>query len=231
MVGMENIAYLCASTLDPVHRKAAEEQLNQMRKIINFGPMLLEHVRDGKAELPSRTAAVVYLKNYISHHWEDVTEGETQKARERGEPIPFNIHEQDRSILRDKILETVIDSPEVLRVQLAMALETICKADFPGRWSDIVQRVNLVLASPQHELWYGALIALYRLIHAFEYRVSDDRSAIGECPKAVLAPLSGATRLCLSLLAGADSTTLSTILRILLNRQRINKIFFRLFCR
>lgn len=150
---LQNLAALFKSTLDPGSREGAEKQLNSMRKIINFGPLIIQHITNQSSDLPSRQAAAIYLKNYITNHWDDPTEADRQKAVERGESPPFSIHEQDRAVLRDQILEAVIESPEVLRSQMGVALEYVCKTDFPEKWTNIVQRVNFCLHSPQHELW------------------------------------------------------------------------------
>ncbi|XP_055346822.1 importin-8-like [Paramacrobiotus metropolitanus] len=179
---LQNLANLFAATLDPASRSAAEQQLESMKKVISFGPLILQHIRS-HGDLPSRQAAAIYLKNYISHNWDDPTEIQIERAREKGEPAPFSIHEQDRAVLRDGVLEATIECAEVLRTQMAVSLETICKSDFPDKWTTIVQRVNFCLHSPQHELWYGALIALYHLVRAFEYKTNEECKAIDEAMK------------------------------------------------
>ncbi|OQV13902.1 Importin-8 [Hypsibius exemplaris] len=178
-----SLAALFSATLDPNHREAAEKKLNSLRKIINFGPLVLQHASNPQADQASRTAAAIFLKNYIVHQWDDVTEHDIKKAQEKGEGMPFAIHEQDKAVLREQLLEAVIDSPEVVRAQLAVALESVLKADFPEKYTNIVQRVRFCLESQQHQTWYGALMALYRLVHAFEYRPADDRIPLDEAVK------------------------------------------------
>lgn len=155
MVGMDlqSLALIFKATLEPASREAAEKQLTSVRKIINFGPLIAQVVANPSIDNPSRQAAAIHLKNLIQNDWDDPTEADRQKALDKGEPIPFSIHEQDRTTLRDQVLELVIESPEVLRAQMAVALENICKSDFPDKWTNVVQRVNFCLHSPQHELW------------------------------------------------------------------------------
>lgn len=47
----------------------------------------------------------IYLKNLIYQSW---------TARE-GEPNKFTVHEQDRAIVRDTILDVIVQVPELLR--------------------------------------------------------------------------------------------------------------------
>ena len=41
--------------------------------------------------------------------WQD------REAEEVNEPLPFNIHEQDRVVIRNNIIEAVIHSPDAVR--------------------------------------------------------------------------------------------------------------------
>ncbi|CAM1154626.1 Uncharacterised protein g11320, partial [Pycnogonum litorale] len=44
---------------------------------------------------------VIYFKNMILPYWEE-------KEAKRGEAVPFNIHEQDRAMIRDAIVDAVV---------------------------------------------------------------------------------------------------------------------------
>ncbi|KAG5830559.1 hypothetical protein ANANG_G00311990 [Anguilla anguilla] len=50
-------------TIDPSLRIAAESELNQSYKIINFAPTLLQIIVSDQVEFPVRQAAAIYLKN------------------------------------------------------------------------------------------------------------------------------------------------------------------------
>ena len=68
----QSLAVLFSATLDAGNREAAEKKLDSMRKIINFGPLILQHAASNSADPASKTAAAIYLKNYIVHQWEEV---------------------------------------------------------------------------------------------------------------------------------------------------------------
>ncbi|CAG5081080.1 Similar to Ipo7: Importin-7 (Mus musculus) [Cotesia congregata] len=118
------------ATIDPAQQKDAEDQLNQIHKIIGFAPTLLQVIMSGEVEMPVRQAGVIYLKNLIVSNWAD-------REPENG-VAPFNIHEQDRAMIRDSIVDAVVHAPELIRIQLAMCISNIVKHDFPARWTQIL---------------------------------------------------------------------------------------------
>ncbi|VVC86128.1 unnamed protein product [Leptidea sinapis] len=169
---------LCA-TIDPNQRAQAEEQLLQIHKIIGFAPSLLQVVMLNEVAKPVRQAGVVYLKNMITSGWQ-------AKEVEEGEPIPFSIHEQDRAMIRDMIVDAIIQSPDIIRVQLCVCLKTIIKHDFPGRWTQIVDKIHIYLQNPEPNNWMGALLCLYQLIKAFEFHAADKRVPLNEAMNLLL---------------------------------------------
>ncbi|XP_076023585.1 importin-8 isoform X2 [Genypterus blacodes] len=159
-------------TIDPSLRIAAENELNQSYKIINFAPTLLQIIVSEQVEFPVRQAAAIYLKNMVSQYWQD-------REPSLGEVVfPFNIHENDRQQIRDHILEGIIRCPESIRAQLTMCLRAIIKHDFPGRWTAIVDKIGVYLQSQNSGSWYGSLLALYQLAKTYEYRKADEREPL-----------------------------------------------------
>uniref|UniRef100_A0A3P8RUX2 Importin 8 n=1 Tax=Amphiprion percula TaxID=161767 RepID=A0A3P8RUX2_AMPPE len=156
-------------TIDPNLRIAAENELNQSYKIINFAPTLLQIIVSEQVEFPVRQAAAIYLKNMVSQYWQD-------REPSVGEVVfPFNIHENDRQQIRDHIVEGIIRCPDA---QLTMCLRAIIKHDFPGRWTAIVDKIGMYLQSQNSGSWYGSLLALYQLVKTYEYRKADEREPL-----------------------------------------------------
>uniref|UniRef100_A0A1A8RM90 Importin 8 n=1 Tax=Nothobranchius rachovii TaxID=451742 RepID=A0A1A8RM90_9TELE len=159
-------------TIDPNLRIAAEQELNQSYKIINFAPTLLHIIVSEQVEFPVRQAAAIYLKNMVSQYWQD-------REPSVGEVVfPFNIHENDRQQIRDHIVEAIIRCPESIRAQLTVCLRAIIKHDFPGRWTAIIDKINMYLQSQSSGSWYGSLLALYQLAKTYEYRKADEREPL-----------------------------------------------------
>uniref|UniRef100_A0AAR2IVC8 Importin N-terminal domain-containing protein n=1 Tax=Pygocentrus nattereri TaxID=42514 RepID=A0AAR2IVC8_PYGNA len=159
-------------TIDPNLRIAAENELNQSYKIINFAPTLLQIIVSDQVEFPVRQAAAIYLKNMVSQYWQD-------REPSLGEVVfPFNIHENDRGQIRENMVEAIIQCPESIRAQLTVCLRTIIKHDFPGRWTGIVDKISLYLQSQNSGSWYGSLLALYQLVKTYEFRKAEERAPL-----------------------------------------------------
>ncbi|KAJ8402449.1 hypothetical protein AAFF_G00369380 [Aldrovandia affinis] len=159
-------------TIDPSLRIAAENELNQSYKIINFAPTLLQIIVSDQVEFPVRQAAAIYLKNMVSQYWQD------REPSLGAAVFPFNIHENDRQQIRDNIVEGIIQSPESVRAQLTVCLRAIIKHDFPGRWTAIVDKIGLYLQSQNTASWYGSLLALYQLVKTYEYKKVEERDPL-----------------------------------------------------
>ncbi|KAL6460272.1 hypothetical protein MHYP_G00320310 [Metynnis hypsauchen] len=159
-------------TIDPNLRIAAETELNQSYKIINFAPTLLQIIVSDQVEFPVRQAAAIYLKNMVSQYWQD-------REPSLGEVVfPFNIHENDRGQIRENMVEAIIQCPESIRAQLTVCLRAIIKHDFPGRWTGIVDKISLYLQSQNSGSWYGSLLALYQLVKTYEFRKAEERAPL-----------------------------------------------------
>ncbi|XP_062837195.1 importin-8 isoform X2 [Anolis carolinensis] len=159
-------------TIDPKLRLAAENELNQSYKIINFAPSLLQIIVSDQVEFPVRQAAAIYLKNMVTQYWPD-------REPPPGEVIfPFNIHENDRQQIRDNIVEGIIRSPDLVRAQLTMCLRFIIKHDFPGHWTAVVDKIGYYLQSPNSGNWLGSLLCLYQLVKTYEYKKAEERDPL-----------------------------------------------------
>lgn len=199
-------------TIDPSLRLAAENELNQSYKIINFAPTLLQIIVSEQVEFPVRQAAAIYLKNMVTQYWQD-------REPALGEVIfPFNIHENDRQQIREHIIEGIIRCPESIRAQLTMCLRAIIRHDFPGRWPGVVDKLQMFLRAQNSSGWYGALLALYQLVKTYEYRKAEER-----------APLLAAMELFLPRVQQLMAQLMpdSTIFSVLIQKQ-VLKIFYSL---
>lgn len=169
---LNRIIQALKGTIDPKLRIAAENELNQSYKIINFAPSLLRIIVSDHVEFPVRQAAAIYLKNMVTQYWPD-------REPPPGEAIfPFNIHENDRQQIRDNIVEGIIRSPDLVRVQLTMCLRVIIKHDFPGHWPAVVDKIDYYLQSQNSGSWLGSLLCLYQLVKTYEYKKAEEREPL-----------------------------------------------------
>ncbi|XP_020033722.1 importin-8 isoform X1 [Castor canadensis] len=169
---LNRIIQALKGTIDPKLRIAAENELNQSYKIINFAPSLLWIIVSDHVEFPVRQAAAIYLKNMVTQYWPD-------REPPPGEAMfPFNIHENDRQQIRDNIVEGIIRSPDLVRVQLTVCLRVIIKHDFPGHWPAVVDKIDYYLQSQNSGSWLGSLLCLYQLVRTYEYKKAEEREPL-----------------------------------------------------
>lgn len=90
----------------------------------------------GECDMPVRQAGAIYLKNLISQSWQD-------REPEPGEAQVFALHEQDRALIREQIVDAVVHAPDLIRTQLCTCVNNMVKHDFPGRWTQIVDKVSV----------------------------------------------------------------------------------------
>uniref|UniRef100_A0A9J8C0H9 Importin 8 n=1 Tax=Cyprinus carpio carpio TaxID=630221 RepID=A0A9J8C0H9_CYPCA len=137
-------------------------------------PTLLQIIVSDQVEFPVRQAGktAIYLKNMVSQYWQD-------REPSLGEVVfPFNIHENDRGQIRENMVEAIIRCPESIRAQLTVCLRAIIKHDFPGRWTGVVDKINLYLQSQNSGSWYGSLLALYQLVKNYEFKKAEERDPL-----------------------------------------------------
>ena len=87
-----------------------------------------------------------------------------QKDYEPHEEVPFSIHEQDRALIRDSLVDACVRSPDAIRIQLGICVSMIVKHDFPAKWPQVVDKIHVYLMTPEATGWPGALLALYQLV-------------------------------------------------------------------
>lgn len=125
-------------------------------------------------EMPVRQSAAIYLKNFITKSWlERDIDGNVPQ-------IEFSIHEQDRAMVRECIVEAIIHAPEPIRLQIATCIFHIIKCDYPGRWPQIVPNIGRHLENSDYNGWSGALLCLYQLVKNYEYKKADERGPLNE---------------------------------------------------
>lgn len=140
----------------------------------------MQIVMEANVELPVRQAAAVFFKNEVVNYW-------YEKEGKNGQ-IEYSIHEQDKELIRNSIIEAIALSPPLIRNSLGMSLSSIIKNDFPGKWPAIVEKIALFLQSADPNKWYGGLAAFHYLAKNYEYKNNTERAPFLEAMK-ILHPL------------------------------------------
>ena len=136
------LAILLQQTLEKTTRENAEAELERIKKIIGFCPGLLQVVMSGNYDQAVRQAGVIYFKNLVSTSWVVKEVNETSPIPIAIENISFSVHEQDKALIRESIVQAAVMAPEVIRIQLAVCICMIIKHDFPHRWPEVVQKIR-----------------------------------------------------------------------------------------
>ncbi|XP_012566342.1 importin-7 isoform X1 [Hydra vulgaris] len=168
------ITSLFQHTLDPSPdtRAQAEAQLQEFSRCPGFLPVILQMVMSSDIHISIRQAAVIYLKNMTGKFWRDRDINQIH-----GEQL-FVIPDADKSFIRDKIVESVIEASELIRIQLTVSVYEILSCDFPEKWPDICHKLNTYLTSDIRSTWLGALLVLYQIVKKYEYKKQEDRGPI-----------------------------------------------------
>lgn len=135
---------------------------------------------ENNIELPVRQAAAVYFKNEVSSYWQE-------KESKNGQ-LEYSIHEQDKDLIRNSIIEAISLSPTLIRTNLSLALSTIIKCDFPSKWPGVVDKIVSFLQSTEPSKWFGALTAFHYLSKSYEYKNNTEKAPFLESMK-ILHPL------------------------------------------
>ncbi|XP_072048064.1 LOW QUALITY PROTEIN: importin-7-like [Amphiura filiformis] len=208
---VQQLVEVLQGTIHPDTREMAEKQLNEIHKIIEFTPKLMRVIMEEDKPFPGQ-AGVIYLKNMVMQFWQQREPDSPQ------EPIPFHIHEQDKVAIRQIIIEAIISSPELIRVQLAVCLSVILKYDFPGRWDQVVDQMLHYISMENPQVWYGAFIAIYQLVKNYEYKKPEERGPLHAAMSSLLPMLYAR---CVQLLPDASEASV-------LLQKMVLKIFYAL---
>lgn len=136
---------------------------------------------DQSVEMPVRQAGVIYLKNQVITNW-----AEKDPSLNQSSQLLYTIHEQDRGMIRESIVDAVVLSPDLIRVHLAVCINHIVRHDFPHKWTGIVDKIVVYLQSPNLSGWLGALVSLYQLVKNFEYKTHQERTPLVEALQLIL---------------------------------------------
>ncbi|KAG9511316.1 Importin-7 [Fragariocoptes setiger] len=207
---------LLRKSLDPDAnvRGSAEKNLEQIHKIISFAPTLMRAVLDQALELHIRQAAAIYLKNEVVKYWEDPTQavqsdehcvlnGTTNQQQPGAQSSilgnhstgdgeqQFTIHEQDKQILRDSIVDALVSTQnhvakDVLAVHLTNVVYQMIKNDFPHRWSNVCDKILMYLQANDPLAWNAALVTLLQMAKVFEYKPLADRQPFLDAMQIIL---------------------------------------------
>jgi hypothetical protein len=147
-------------------QKQALSYLDEASKMIGFLPLLAEIAGNDEIEVPVRQAAIIFYKNGIQRGW--VVDEEDEK-----DATP--VSEQDKTVIRAKIVPQIVHSPPPIRVHLCTALQNILRCDYPEKWPDFPHAVAALLHADDANSWMAAFHVTHRLTKVYEYRRQQEK--------------------------------------------------------
>ena len=90
-----------------------------------------------------------------------------------------------KALVRDNIVQAVVQAPEVIRIQLSVCISMIIKHDFPHKWPQVVDHISIHLETGGDN-WLGALICLYQLVKNYEYKKKEERAPLNDAMNLLL---------------------------------------------
>ena len=170
---------LLGSTLsqDVVERQAAESALHALNLQPGFLTALFRVATSPPAspqEVALRLAAAVYLKNLIRREWQHTCPGEN-----RTQHLHSYLDDANRDYVRREIVPTMGSVDPRVRAQLSEALKRIVSADFPARYSYLMDQLMDTLVSGHPGRVEGGLVALRALAKVYEFKGAALASRVG----------------------------------------------------
>ena len=168
VASVEELVQVLQATLSPdvATREQAEAYLKQHDYAKGYIVGLMQVASAPQADLGIRQAAAIHLKNISAKGWEPRKE---ESAR---------LHDEDKATIRANILESFIQSPELIRSQLTEVMRVAVQHDFPERWPDLLPTLMGHLGTDDIARVYGAVQVIQVICRKYEFKDKDEREVL-----------------------------------------------------
>jgi hypothetical protein len=168
VASVEELVQVLQATLSPdvATREQAEAYLKQHDYAKGYIVGLMQVATAPQADGGIRQAAAIHLKNISAKGWEPKREESPR------------LHEEDKVTIRANILESFIQSPELIRSQLTEVMRVAVQHDFPERWPDLLTTLMGHLGTDDIARVYGAVQVIQVICRKYEFRDKDERTVL-----------------------------------------------------
>eukprot|EP00123_Amoebidium_parasiticum_P018052 comp24082_c0_seq1/m.43377 comp24082_c0_seq1/g.43377 ORF comp24082_c0_seq1/g.43377 comp24082_c0_seq1/m.43377 type:complete len:977 (-) comp24082_c0_seq1:650-3580(-) len=147
---------------DPTVRRSAEKELAAFEGNSGFSLLLLHLVSSAEAQADIRAAAAITFKNFVKRNWATV-DGDAGK-----------ISVGDRQLIKQHIVELMLQVPSKLQQQLSEAVSIIGAQDYPDNWQELLPTLVQKLASNDFSIINGVLQTANSLFKKYTYEFKSD---------------------------------------------------------
>ncbi|CAI6006706.1 unnamed protein product [Closterium sp. NIES-65] len=169
---------LLEAALNEATRKEAEQALNAYETRVGFCSCLLEIISRKELDQKggARWLAAIYFKNSINRYW---------RARRETQ----GISDEEKPVLRARLLELVADENSQVAVQLAVLIAKIARIDYPREWSELFPTLLQKLQSQDPLLTQRAYLVLNHVLKELSTkRLSVDQRTFSQVTSQLFEP-------------------------------------------
>jgi hypothetical protein len=168
MEHIQAVANVLAGTFNPdgAVRQQAEKSLNDFSNQPGYLPALLALIH-ARQQYPNeiRQSAAIQLKQNVRRYW----------ARPKG--VENKINENDRNLLKQKFVESVVQEPQQkISVQLLAAMLVGVRIDFPDQWPSLLPEIMHNLNSGDTTRTFGGLRCLKVVMKKYRHKSANSRN-------------------------------------------------------
>jgi len=146
-------------------RQQAEQTLRRAERSIGFLGACLDILSTDGVDLAVKKAAAVFFKNRVTRYW-NIDE------RKAGED---QIDSDEKPIIRDRLLPTLVSVNHQLRNQLVPVLSTIIVGDYPKKWPNLVDAAVQLLYAQNLDSAYTGLLCFSEICRTYRWVTNEER--------------------------------------------------------
>lgn len=157
--------FLGALQADPAVRKQAETQLANFSHNTGFLAACIDIISNDSVQPIVKQSCSIYFKNIILKNW----------------TIGNLLDNDERPIIRERLLQSIIKLDRILRNQLLPALSLIVKYDYPSNWPELMEHImNLINASSESGDFNSLYVGIYsfaEICRNYRWKQNKERSS------------------------------------------------------
>lgn len=146
-------------------RRQAEIDLKYAENQPGFINALLD-ILQAEQNNAVQLSAGVYLKNRITRGWAPVEDSPLRK------PVP----EEERPLVRERLIPVLASSPPNVRAQLVPILQKILQHDFPERWPGFLDLTLRLLGTNDANSVYAGLQCMLAICRVYRFKTEENRT-------------------------------------------------------
>lgn len=150
-------------------RQQAEQTLRRAESSIGFLGACLDILSTDGVDLAVKKAAAVFFKNRVVRFWN------RDEASDEGK-----IDNDERPIIRDRILATLVTVNHQLRNQLIPVLSTIIVGDYPKKWPTLVDSAVQLLYANNLDSAYTGLLCFAEICRTYRWVTNEERKDLDQ---------------------------------------------------